>query len=108
MRDKIKDAILYGYYGGMLNGHQREIMRLYYDCDMSLSEISVELGITRQGVREIIVRSVAKLSGLESKLGLVARIKGIEDKLVSIMNADGLSAEMKTGLGELLTEIEEI
>lgn len=47
MRDKINDAILFAYYGGLLNPHQREIMRLYYDCDMSLAEIGEETGITR-------------------------------------------------------------
>ncbi len=108
MREKINDAILFAYYGGLLNSHQREIMRLYYDCDMSLAEIGEETGITRQGVRDVLVRSTAKLDECESKLGLVDRIKNIVARMEKTIEEGGFSEEQKKELNKLVNEIKEI
>lgn len=108
MRDKINDAILFAYYGGLLNPHQREIMRLYYDCDMSLAEIGEETSITRQGVRDVIVRSTAKLDECENKLGLVGRIKDIVARMERTIEEGGFGEEQKAELNKLVNEIKEI
>ena len=108
MREKINDAILFAYYGGLLNSHQREIMRLYYDCDMSLAEIGEETGITRQGVRDVLVRSTAKLDECERKLGLVDRIKNIVARMEKTIEEGGFSEEQKKELNKLVNEIKEI
>lgn len=110
MRDNVYYGTLNAYYGSMLTAHQREIMRLYYDCDMSLAEISESLGVSRQAVREIIVRSVAKLTEWEQKLGLISKVQAIADSLEkTIEQADKNSVEeIKNSLRELLAEIREI
>ncbi len=110
MRDNVYCGLLNAYYGSMLNDHQREIMRLYYDCDMSLAEISEFLGVTRQAVREIIVRSTAKLTECENKLGLIKKVQSIASSLEKIIDtADKTSVEeIKNSLQELLNEIKEI
>ena len=66
-------ALLFDFYGDTLTDKQRSYFEQYYGADLSLAEISENEGITRQGVRDVIVRTAASLQKLEDKLGLVAR-----------------------------------
>jgi predicted DNA-binding protein YlxM (UPF0122 family) len=109
-RGKMKNleiSVLNDYYGGLLNAHQSEIMRLYYDCDMSLAEIADETGITRQGVREVLVRSTKRLEEYEQKLGLINKIKGVAEKLQAIIGSTD-EGQHKEELKKLLKSIKEI
>ena len=56
--DNLRDIIpfLLDIYGALLTDRQRDVLDLYYNDDLSLSEISENLGITRQGVRDAIRR----------------------------------------------------
>ena len=81
--DKYYDmSRLLDFYGEILSERQRLAMQLYYNDDLSLSEVAQELGISRQGVRASLKRSEETLTGMESKLGLAARfdktVKGFE------------------------------
>ena len=66
-------SLLFDFYGETLTENQRALFDLYYDEDLSLSEIAEHAGITRQGVRDGIVRAEHTLRAMEDKLGLVAR-----------------------------------
>ena len=80
---KIKDleiGYLFDFYGELLSERQREIFSLYYDEDLSLSEVAEQVGITRQGVRDTVKKSEEQLISLEAKLGLAARFKEISKK----------------------------
>lgn len=66
-------CMLYDFYGEILTPKQKELFDLYYNDDLSLSEISEHMGITRQGVRDGIVRAEHTLRATEKKLGLVAK-----------------------------------
>ena len=66
-------ALLLDFYGDTLTDKQRDYFEQYYGADLSLSEISENEGITRQGVRDVISRTEAILQEMESQLGLVAR-----------------------------------
>ena len=67
---KIQLSELLSVYGATLTDKQREACAMYCDCDCSLSEIGDELGITRQGVRDAIVKAEASLTKLEESLRL--------------------------------------
>ena len=43
-------SMLYDFYGSLLNKSQNEVMALYHEDNLSLSEIAEELGQTRQAV----------------------------------------------------------
>jgi len=78
-------ALLLDFYGDTLTDKQRDYFEQYHCSDLSLSEISANEGITRQGVRDVIARTEAILHGMETRLGLVAKHEGmvqIEKKLV--------------------------
>lgn len=64
---------LLDFYGDMLSDRQRLAMKLYYNDDLSLSEVAQELGISRQGVRASLKRSEDILLEMESKLRLAER-----------------------------------
>lgn len=63
--------LLIDFYGNMLTERQREIMVLYYEDNLSLSEIAKELGISKQGVADSIRRSEKTLYDTEAKLQLL-------------------------------------
>lgn len=78
MAKDLKFSVLLDYYGNMLTDKQRSMMECYYYDDLSLSEIAVNEGITRQGVRDAIKRSESELESMEEKLGFVRAYGNIE------------------------------
>ena len=77
-------CLLFDFYGDILTEKQRELFDLYYNEDLSLSEISEHVGITRQGVRDAVARSEHILRDMEEKLGLVARYGPIQAEVEQI------------------------
>lgn len=61
------------FYGCLLTEHQCEMIRLYYDCDISLFEIAEQFGVSRQAVRDTIKRAEQLLVGYEQKLKLAEK-----------------------------------
>lgn len=66
-------AMLFDFYGDLLTQRQKEFYDLYYNDDLSLAEIAENYDITRQGVRDIIVRAERTLEDFEEKTGLIHR-----------------------------------
>lgn len=77
-------ALLYDFYGDILTDRQKEFYDLYYNEDLSLSEIAENYGISRQGVRDVIVRAEATLTELEDKTGIIRRFHVMQDQLAEI------------------------
>lgn len=76
--------LLFDYYGDMLTEKQKEVMDLYYNEDMSLFEISEHVGVTRQGVHDLIKRSEAILLEIDEKLSFVDRFTKINNEIEKI------------------------
>ena len=66
-------SFLLDFYGDVLSERKRSVMTMYYNEDLSLAEIADEIGISRQGVRELIKKSEDELTTLEQKLGLAQK-----------------------------------
>lgn len=66
-------TMLFDFYGEILTDRQKEFFDLYYNEDLSLAEIAENYGISRQGVRDVIVRAEAAMTELEDKTGLIRR-----------------------------------
>ena len=73
MAKNLEVSFLLDFYGEMLTQKQHDFLVYYYDEDLSLSEIAENEGITRQGVRDVIVRAEAYMTEIEDKTGLVRR-----------------------------------
>ena len=81
VRRKVEIAWLMAFYGGMLTEKQREVLALHCEEDMSLGEIAQEVGVSRQGVHDMLTRASQRLEDMEEKLGVAARFRRIETGL---------------------------
>lgn len=87
MAKNMEIAFLVDFYGDMLTEKQRDMIELYYDDDLSLSEIAENEGITRQGVRDSIKRAESQLLEMEDRLGLARRFRTVRESIEAIRNA---------------------
>ena len=80
-------AMLFDFYGEVLTPRQKEFFDLYYNEDLSLAEIAENYGISRQGVRDVIVRAEAIMTDLEDKTGLMKRFMLMQQQVQAILDA---------------------
>ena len=106
-----KISLEYDYYGVLLSERQREVMNLYHEENLSLSEISQELKISRQAVHDALKNAQAALTNYEEKLGLVERFEKTES---SIKIIDGIIGDLiqenheNPAIGNKILEIKKI
>ena len=93
MEKNVEVSLLLDFYGELLKPSGREATYLYYNDDLSLSEIAEETGITRQGVRDSIRRTERQLFLFEEKLGLLGRFRQLEAGLDDIAETARTIAE---------------
>jgi uncharacterized protein len=108
---KVEVCWLLSFYGALMTKRQREVMQLYYEEDMSLGEIAKVLGVSRQCVHNTLHRAAAQLTGLESKLGLVARFRQMQSILaVCRQDLDNVEATADTiiHLAKVKSDLEEM
>lgn len=84
MEKNVRMAILFDYYGEMLTDKQKEYFDLYYSENLSLSEIAENDGISRQGVRDVIVRAETIMEDAEAKLGMIRQHQELEANLADV------------------------
>ena len=78
LEERVQIAILTKYYGKLLTDRQQDILSMYVDNNLSLSEVSEELGISRQAVKDALDNAMQTLKQTEEKLGLIARDNNIK------------------------------
>ncbi len=109
-----ENSLLYDFYGQLLSRRQQEVMALYHEENLSLSEIAEEFGISRQAVHDTLKKAEQALAEYEAKLGLVERLMESKKAIADIdERIDGLISEL-TGGGEpageanIVAKLEEI
>ncbi len=109
----LKVSYLLDFYGNLFNDKQKEILEMYFQEDMSLSEIASEMGMSRQGVYDNIKRCEKEILSLEGKLNLMDRFFEISKFLdvvdTCVKNAGEMTAsdieKIKTSLLKIRTII---
>ena len=71
---KLYISQLFDYYGALLSEKQKYAVEMYYNDDLSLSEIAESIGITRQGVRDQLKHAEEYLTECEEKLGFAKKL----------------------------------
>lgn len=97
---------LLDFYGELLSERKRSVMDMYYNEDLSLAEVANEIGISRQGARDIIKKSEEELLFYENKLGLAERLKKVEScasELHAIASEQSLPEDISEKISELLS-----
>ena len=96
--DKLKDIFeltrLYDLYGELLNDHNRVIFEDYVLNNYSLGEIASDQDISRQGVRDAVIRCSKKLRDYENRLGFLKKLdeagRCIDELSEYVESSDGL------------------
>ena len=95
---------LLDFYGDLLSDRKRSVMDMYYNEDLSLAEIATEIGISRQGVHDLIKKSEEELRFYEEKLGLAARLRRVEqyaDSLSALAESHDLPNDVRESIDRL-------
>ena len=112
--DEITQAsLLYDFYGQLLSKRQKEVMELYHEENLSLSEIAAEFDISRQGVHDALKNAEKSLKSYEEKLGLVAKFQksseAVKDIDGIIDNVIGrLQERHQAGAAEAVNELKKV
>ena len=88
MEEKIEISILLNLYGNLLTKTQRNYMEMYYNQDLSLSEIAEIENITRQAVRTNLLKSKKKLYEYEKQLNFMQKENNIRKLLEKLKNQE--------------------
>ena len=99
---------LLDFYGDVLSERKRTVLDYYYNDDLSLAEIAEEIGISRQGVRELIKKAGEELMFYEEKLGLAKRFQTLEEQtkqLIALIEQEGVAGEVCSAAKELLETV---
>ena len=84
MEEILKQTLLYDFYGELLTEHQKQVYEDVILNDYSLSEVAASLGISRQGVHDMVRRSSRLLEEYEAKLHLMERFVSLREKVGEI------------------------
>ncbi len=76
----LRQTLLWDFYGELLTERQRRAYGDAIGLDMSLGELAKEVGISRQGVHDLLRRSQRQLEAYEEKLGLVRRFSLLQER----------------------------
>jgi hypothetical protein len=106
MNQVLQKTLLYDFYGELLTEHQRSVYEEVVLNDISCSEAAEDLGVSRQGVHELVKRCNKILEGYEEKLHLVERFLCIRQKVEEIQMLAGECGEIdKETLARQVCEI---
>ena len=92
LEDVVRKGRLLDLYGPLLTEKQRRCMEMYFDMDLSLSEIGEELQISRQGAYDMLKRASHSLESYEQRLRLLARFDAVReqiDEVQGLLEAQG-------------------
>ena len=114
MEKIVEQTLLYDFYGELLTERQQQVYESVVLEDYSLSEVAEELGISRQGVHDMIKRCNHTLEEYEGKLHLVEKFVSIREKVKQIdelldgyekENAEKLVADIRKISDEIIEEL---
>jgi hypothetical protein len=81
-------------YGNLLTKRQLEILQLYYQEDLSLSEIHEELDISRAAIQQTIKKSMQQLEKFEAAIGMLKLKKNLYQLAQSNLNQADMSQKL--------------
>ncbi|MCD7809974.1 MAG: YlxM family DNA-binding protein [Erysipelotrichaceae bacterium] len=105
LEKKQRVNLLMDCYEELLTDKQQQYLSLYYQEDLSLSEIAEELNVTRNAVFDNLKRAVHSLENYEDKLHLLAKHQQRIDLIDRIENVQQQSNEELDDYLEMLRRI---
>ena len=107
MEKFVEQGYLYDFYGELLTERQQQVYESVVLEDYSLSEVAEDLGISRQGVHDMIKRCNKTLEEYEQKLHLVEKFLNIraQVKQIRVLAREYHSDEIVNISNEILEEL---
>ena len=103
MEKFVEQTLLYDFYGELLTERQQQVYESVVLEDYSLSEVAEDLGISRQGVHDMIKRCNHTLEDYEARLHPVEKFVNIRRQVQKIQKlAAGYGA---SDISEISSEI---
>lgn len=96
-----KISLLLDIYGNLLKGRRKEVLNLYYNEDYSLTEIAEIFNITKQGVRDFLLKGEKELLDYEKSLNILDDKFKMDDILNNLLENEDL-AYIKSNLKKLI------
>ena len=93
-------GFLLDFYGDVLKERRKDALDFYYNNDMSLSEIAEEMGISRQGVRDLIKRGELQLKKYEEECGWCQNVFSLQ----AIIDSDKSDTEKLNDIKEIVNK----
>lgn len=107
--DNFSFLLLWDIYNGLLTPTQQEITNLYFNLDLTLSEIAEQKGISRQGVSECLKTCKKQLEEYENKLHVAKNLQEYSLEVSFMMTEAGRWAEnFRTAHPEFAAELDEL
>lgn len=100
---------LWDLYRSMLTENRREIADLYFNCDLSLSEIAEQKGVSRQSVSDCLQSCRRQLEEYESRLGFLrATVQLSLEHSFRMTEIGKKTEEMKARYPEAQSDLDEL
>ena len=96
-----KISLLLDIYGNLLKGRRKEVLNLHYNEDYSLTEIAEIFNITKQGVRDFLLKGEKELLSYEDSLGILANKFELDDILNDLQKSEDIDF-IKSNLQKLI------
>ena len=91
MKDVVYLTILFDYYEKLLEDKDRECFKNYYFDNLSLGEISDNLGISRNAIHKRLKKVEEEILSYEKTIGLYDK----EQKILSLIDDEKLKEKVK-------------
>ena len=79
--EELKKTVMFGdlfeLYGKLLSPSQQQVASLYFNEDLTLTEIAENMQVSRQAIYDSLKKSEKKLLEIESKVGALNIIKSL-------------------------------
>lgn len=85
LKKSLEISLLNEFYGTLLTEKQKNFLTDYYDNNMSLAEIAENASISRQAVRDSLLKSEKTLLKYESNLGLLKKYNFFKTEIESLI-----------------------
>ena len=115
MEKNVKISMLLDLYGSLLTDKQYNLLNDYYNNDYTLSEIAENEGITRQAVRDNLLKGENNLLEYDGKLKMLKKkekeqsiIDGSIDSLEAIAKRTKIDIEIKNEIEKIVKNLKKI
>lgn len=102
MLDRVLVNQLIDYYGNLLTKHQLNILKDYYEDDLSMNEIAENLNISKSAVSDNIKRSLNQLKSYEDILKCIEKDDKLDKIILELKKGDKKSLEIAKKISEII------